>query len=69
MARTVRDPDSTCPKHKGLTALEIMYFVVLIFIYLGFCIFLTCVKGIVWNFGHQTSYQSEPVCYLSLETV
>ena len=26
-------------------------------------------KGVVWNFGHRTSYPSEPVCYLSLETV
>ena len=26
-------------------------------------------KGIVRNFGHRTSYPSEPVCYLSLEIV
>ena len=26
-------------------------------------------KGVVWDFGHRTSFPSEPVCYLSLETV
>ena len=26
-------------------------------------------KGVVRNFGHQTSYPSEPVCYLPLDTV
>ena len=26
-------------------------------------------KGVVPNFGHRTSFQSEPMCYLSLETV
>ena len=26
-------------------------------------------KGVVWDFGHQISFPSEPVCYLSLETV
>ena len=26
------------------------------------------VKGVVRNFGHRTSFPSQPVCYLSLET-
>ena len=26
-------------------------------------------KGVVRDFGHGTSFPSEPVCYLSLETV
>ena len=26
-------------------------------------------QGVVWIVGHQTSFPSEPVCYLSLETV
>ena len=25
-------------------------------------------EGVVWNFGHQTSFPNEPVCFLSLET-
>ena len=30
---------------------------------------LRIIKGVVWDFGHRTSFLSEPVCYLSLETV
>ena len=26
-----------------------------------------CIKGVVQNCGHWTSFQSEPVCYLSLD--
>ena len=26
-----------------------------------------CIKGVVQNVGHWTSFQSEPVCYLSLD--
>ena len=28
-----------------------------------------CIKGVVKNVGHWTSFKSESVCYLSLETV
>ena len=30
---------------------------------------LKCVKGVVRDSGHRTSFPGEPVCYLSLETI
>ena len=35
---------------------------------LYFCVW-AYLKGVVRDFGHRTSFPSEPVCYLSLETV
>ena len=32
-------------------------------------IYVITLKGVVRDFGHRTSFPSEPVCYLTLETV
>ena len=40
--------------------------------YLNFCflnVYRLCLKWVVRDFGHRTTFPSEPVCYLSLETI